>query len=77
MAISVKEQIVKQIDALSPEQQQALLEYAQHLQTFPEGTPGEVLLEHQNEFNFEPGELDMMMNAIEDACERIDWDEWK
>ena len=77
MAASVKEQIVQQIDELSPEQQQELLNYARRLQTMPAGTPGEVLLQHSRDFNFEPGEVDEMMQAIEEGCERIDWDEWK
>ena len=77
MAISVKEQIVKQLDTLTPEQQRALLDYAQVLQTHPQGTPGDVLLEHINDFDFEPGDIEEMMRAIEEGCERINWDEWK
>jgi hypothetical protein len=77
MSTSVKEQIARQVDKLTPEQQQALLDYAERLQSLPAGTPGEVLLEHMSDFNFEPGEVDEMMRAIEEGCERIDWDEWK
>ena len=77
MAVSVKEQIVKQLDELTAEQQQVLLDYARRLQTLPSGTPGKVLLEHMKDFDFEPGEVDDMMRAIEESCERIDLDEWK
>ncbi len=76
-ALSVKEQLVREVDRLSPEQQQALLDYAQRLQNLLAGTPGEVLLEHINDFDFAPGEVDDMMRAIEEGCERIDLDEWK
>ena len=76
-ALSVREQIAQQLDKLTPEQQQALLDYALRLQAMPAGTSGEVLLAHIHDFNFEPGEVDQMMSAIEDAFERIDWDEWK
>jgi|tagenome__1003787_1003787.scaffolds.fasta_scaffold17799021_2 hypothetical protein len=74
---SLKEEIIDQVDKLTPEQQQALLDYAQRLQSLPAGTPGEVLLEHMNDFDFAPGEVDEMMRAIEEGCERIDLDEWK
>jgi hypothetical protein len=76
-AASLKDQIVYQLDSLTPEQQLKLLEYALRLQALPSGTPGEVLLEHMKDFDFAPGEADEMMRAIEDGCERIDWDEWK
>ncbi len=74
---SVKEQIVRQLDKLTSEQQEALLDYARRLQTMPAGTPGSVLLEHMKDFVFEPGEVDEMMRAIEESCERINPDEWK
>jgi hypothetical protein len=74
---SVREAILQQLDTLTPEQQRSLLDYARSLQTIPAGTPGQVLLEHMQEFKFEPGEVDDMMRAIDEACERIDPDEWK
>ncbi|MCC6803986.1 MAG: hypothetical protein IT319_13980 [Anaerolineae bacterium] len=76
-ASSLKEEIVHQIDRLTPEQQRELLDYARRLQALPAGTPGEVLLAHMENFDFEPGEVDNMMRAIEAACEGIDPNEWK
>ena len=67
ITVSLKEEIIDQLEKLSLEQQQMLLDYAQRLQTLPAGTPGEVLLEHMNDFDFEPGEVDDMMRAIEEG----------
>ncbi len=75
--LSLKEQLAQQVDSLTTEQQQELLDYARRLQTLPTGTSGEMLLEHMKDFDFEPGEVDSMMQAIEETCERIDPDEWK
>jgi hypothetical protein len=74
---SVRDEIIHQLDVLTPAQQRALLDYARRLQTIPSGTPGKVLLEHMQDFDFAPGEVDDMMRAIEEACERINPDEWK
>ena len=74
---SVKEQIVSQLDKLSEEQQQQVLEFTHRLQrTLPPGMPGEVLIARAREINFDPQDLAEMAQAIEEDCERIDWDEW-
>jgi hypothetical protein len=75
---SVKEQIVSQLDKLSEEQQQQVLEFSQRLpSTLPPPIPGEVLIARAREINFDPQDLAEMAQAIEEDCERIDWDEWK
>ena len=76
---TVKEQIIDELDRLTPSQQAHLLGVARQLQRtpLPPGTPGEVLIEHMDRFTFAPGALDEMMRAIEEDCERIDWDGWQ
>jgi hypothetical protein len=76
--VSVKEQIVSQLDKLSEGQQQQVLEFTHGLQrTLPPGTPGGVLIARAREINFDPEDLAEIVQAIEEDCERIDWDEWK
>ncbi len=76
---TIKEQVLSQLDHLSPEQQQQVLNFARGLQqesALPPGTPGEVLLAHIDSFEFEPGDLEEMARSIEQGCERIDLNEW-
>lgn len=76
---TLKEQIAAEVERLTPQQQAQLLAFARRISELPPiiGTPGEVLLENRHLFKFEPGEVDVMMRAIEEDCERIDWDEWE
>jgi hypothetical protein len=76
---SIREQLIHELDKLSPEQQEHLLDVARRLQTtaLPSGTPGNVLLEHMDRFEFAPGAVDEMMRVIEEGCERVDWDGWQ
>lgn len=71
---SIKEQLLHELDKLTPQQQQHLLDVARRLQTssLPAGTPGEVLLSHMDDFQFAPGAVDDMMRVIDEGCERID-----
>ena len=74
---SLTQQILNQLDKLTPEQQQQVLDFAYSLRTaLPPGTPGDVLLKRMDSFEFGPGDLDEIAQAIEEGCERIDWDEW-
>ncbi len=75
--VALREQIIQELDQLTPEQQQRLFDYAKRLRALPEGTPGNVLLEHMEDFDFEPGEVDDMMQAIEESCEQVNLNEWK
>ena len=75
---SLKEQIIAELDKLTPTQQQQMLEIVKSFQSdLPPGTPGEVLLEHMDSFEFEPDDLAEMAQAIEEGCEQIDWDSWQ
>ena len=70
--MSLKEQIIHELDKLTPVQQKRLLNEAKRLlkSTLPDGTPGEVLLAHMDKFEFAPGAVDEMMRFIEEDCEK-------
>jgi len=75
----IREQILEEVDKLDPQQQEQLLRVARQLQQPAAlvGLPGEVLLADLDHYQFEPGELDEMLKAIEEETERIDWDGWQ
>ena len=77
--IPIREQILQEVDKLNPQQQEQLLRVARQLRQplVLAGTPGEVLLADLDQYQFEPGELDEMLKAIEEETERIDWDGWQ
>jgi len=76
---SVKDQIMHELDRLTQEQQEHLLAVARRLQTspLPPGVPGEVLIQRRHEFDFTPEDLEEVSRAIEEDCERIDWNDWQ
>jgi hypothetical protein len=75
--IALREQLLDEFDKLPPEKQQQVLQFTRSLSsTLPPGTPGEVLIELAHELNFSSDDLAQMEAAIEEDCERIDWDEW-
>lgn len=75
---SLKEQLLSEFEKLTPEQQARVVEFTRGLQsTLPPAIPGEVLLERAREINFDPEDLAEIAAAIEESCERIDWDEWE
>ena len=78
-AVSLRNQLIHELDRLSHSQQEQLLDIARRLQqsTLPPGTPGDTLLVHMDNFEFVPGSVDEMMLAIEEGCERIDWNGWQ
>jgi hypothetical protein len=78
-AVSLRNQIIQELDRLTHSQQEQLLDIARRLQQspLPPGTPGNALLAHMDNFEFAPGSVDEMMQAIEEGCERIDWDGWQ
>lgn len=71
-SVSLKEQIVRELDRLTQEQQERLLAVAKRLQksVLPPGTPGEVLIDYMDQFEFAPGEVDVMMRVINENCEK-------
>lgn len=75
MVLSIKEQIIAQLDRLTPEQQQRVLDYTQAI-TRPPGETGQNFLDATRDIHISTADLDTMKAAIEEACERIDWDEW-
>jgi hypothetical protein len=78
-SVSLREQIIQELDKLTEAQQTQLLDIARRLQksVLPPGTPGNVLIELTNLLEFAPGEVDAMMHAIEEGCEGVDWDGWQ
>jgi hypothetical protein len=75
--VSLKEELLKEFDQLSLEQQKEAVILVKRLRNpLPPGIPGEVLLARMGTFKFEPGDLEEMARAIEEGCERIDWDGW-
>jgi predicted Zn-dependent peptidase len=73
--LTVKEQIVNQLDQLTPEQLREVLDFAETL-VRPHGEPGELLLERTRDIRIDPEDLEKMRQVIEEECERIDPDEW-
>ncbi len=63
--LSIKQQIITELDKLTDEQQQQLLNVAKELQ-HSSGTPGEVMLAYMDKFTFAPGAVDEMMQIIEE-----------
>lgn len=78
-SIPVKEQLLREVEKLNLQQQEQLLRVARQMQAAetPVGTPGEVLLADLQRYQYEPGDLDEMLRAIEEETERIDWDSWR
>ena len=78
-ALSLKDQIIQELENLTPEQQAHLLGIARQLQRspLPPGTSGDLLADEVHRFVFPPGALDEMMQAIKECCEEIDWDGWQ
>jgi len=75
MDISIKRKLLEQLDALPYEFQRRVLDFAQALAlSVPKGVPGKQLLRFVGAIPAD--DLQMMVQAIEAGCERIDWDEW-
>jgi hypothetical protein len=75
MDISIKRELLKQLETLPYEFQRRVLDFAQALAlSVPKGVPGRQLLRFSGAIPED--DLQMMAQAIEAGCERIDWDEW-
>lgn len=75
---AVKDEIMHELEHLTPEQQQRLLDFSRELRgisVLPPGTPGELLLAKMDQFQFEPGDVDEMMQFIEAECEIVNPDD--
>jgi hypothetical protein len=72
---TVKEQILSDLDRLSPEQQERAAELVHRLVApLPKGASVEDLLSVAGTLNDQAA--CEMMQAIEEGCERVDLDEW-
>jgi hypothetical protein len=73
--LSLKEQIVQQLDRLDEAQMRQLLTTAQAFQR-PVGEPGKELVRHAREMKFPLEDLEEIQRAIDEDCEIIDYDGW-
>ncbi len=72
---AVKEQILKDLDHLSPEEQKRAAHLVHELiSPLPKGTPGKDLLRFSGILDKESA--DEMMAAVEEAFEQVDPNEW-
>lgn len=78
MMLNLKEQIMDGVERLSLDQQAQVLELVDALRASSplQGTAGSLLLAHLEKLQFQDGEVDSMMKAIEEDCERVDADGW-
>jgi hypothetical protein len=71
----LEQQIVTQLRQLSEAQQQQVLDFTQFLaMKRPVGVPGKALLHLAGTISHEDAQL--MLEAIEEGCGQVDWDEW-
>jgi hypothetical protein len=74
----IRDQILIVLDKLSPQQQKQTLDFVKRLEGEARpGIPGEILLQRARQLQFDPDDLKVMAAAIEEDCERIDWDGWE
>jgi hypothetical protein len=71
----VEQEIIRIVRQLDPARQQQVLDFIHRLER-PRGIPGEELVARARQVSFDPADLETMRQAIEEECERIDWDEW-
>jgi hypothetical protein len=75
MGNSIADRLADEIKSLAPELQQRVLEFAQSLAiSKPRGLPGRQLLQFAGDLTLEDAQL--MRDAIENGCEKIDSHEW-
>jgi hypothetical protein len=73
--VSLKKEIIEELDDLDTKEQRRLLEFAKKLPHAKiKGVSGESLLSFSGQISIE--DLDLMEKAIEEGCERIDLNEW-
>ena len=71
---TLREEINRELDNMPPELQQKVLDFARALPSLPAAVPGAQLLRFAGTLPDEDAQL--MMQAIEDECERIEISEW-
>jgi hypothetical protein len=74
-AVSLSEAIKERVDRLPADVQRKILELLDALvSTTPKGVPGKSLLKFSGIISSEDAQV--MVNAVEEGCERVDIDEW-
>ena len=72
---SIEQDILRQVEILSPEEQMRVLEFARSLISHrPIGTPGSMLAKFAN--TLDRTESETMNRAIEEACEQVEANGW-
>jgi hypothetical protein len=74
MNVNVADEISETLKDLTPQEQLRVLEYARSLSRSPTGTPGRILTSAAA--GITDKDLDLMRNAIEQGCERINPSDW-
>ena len=75
MSETVAEQVLEQLQALPPEHQRRVLDFARALAApAPAGVPGKQLLRFAGTIPLD--DLRRMARAIEEGCEQVNADEW-
>jgi hypothetical protein len=70
----LRDQILQQMASLPPDQQERVLAFAKSLSPASGGLSGRELLRFRG--RIDKSDLQMMAQAIEEGCERIDRSEW-
>ncbi len=72
---SIKNNLIDQVGKLPPELQRKVLDFAQALaMSIPKGVKGKSLLRFEGIIPDE--DLQLISNAIEEGCEKVDINEW-
>lgn len=72
--VSYKQQIIERVEKLNTDDQRKVLEFLQNIESDIEGVPGTSLLRFVG--SIPADDLDKMQQAIEEDCDKVDWDEW-
>ncbi len=73
--IKLYAEIMEVVHNMSPEMKRKTLEYVRSVKPI-QGISGKTFIERTRDINIPPDELELMKQAIEEDCERIDTDEW-
>jgi hypothetical protein len=75
MDSSLQQELLKEMEQLSPTVQRRVLDFARALaEATPEGVPGDELLQFAGIMT--PSEADEFLRGIEEDCERVDPNAW-
>ena len=75
MSVTIKMKVIEQLETLPENLQRKVLVFMQGLQSVAgRGVPGKQLLRFAGSIPLD--DLELMQQAIEDGCERVDLNEW-